>query len=144
MGKLKTQAVGLWFGDAHAWASEGLDKFIEERVKKAREEGEYVQVADGLTDEQIKHLLLREALYLMHAMFTSIEHAPGRGGLDAVRMARQEVRGRSPLIPPFRTLMADWLGLPNHFAQSDDPPDESEDGKKLVTDQDAETPDDHE
>lgn len=130
---LKTQSIGEWFGDAHAWGREGLDKFIAERIANCIKQGQYSQITDEPSEDQVRHFLLREAIYLLHAMFHSIEHTPAAGGLDAVRMVRTPVQNRSPLIPPFRELIADFLGIPNPYRRSDEPePADPESGGNVV------------
>ena len=114
---LSMMSCGAFFGAAHAWAKQGLDAFIAQRVKLSMENGELAQ-AGVTTVEEYEHAFLREAIYMIHAIFKSLPHDV-KGGLDAIRMASDQQAagspGQPPVIPPFRSLMADFLGVPNPF-----------------------------
>lgn len=106
------QTVGEWLGDAHGWARKGLDEFIKRKIDEARALGIYANIADA----DIVLPMLREHIYLIHAIFQSLPFDKDKG-LDAMRMATpQQCRGRAPVIPTFRTLIAELLGVPNPYA----------------------------
>lgn len=120
---LAMMSCGAFFGSSHAWAKHGLDAFIAQRVKLSMENGELAQ-AGVTTVEEYEHAFLREAIYLIHAVFKSLPHDP-KGGLDAIRMASDQqaagTPGQPPVIPPFRSLIADFLGVPNPFEPKHEP-----------------------
>lgn len=114
---------GAFFGAAHAWAKDGIDKFIADRIKVSMESGELAEA--GLTTAQdYEHAFLRESIYLLHAILRSMPHDT-KGGLDALRMASQQQQagapGQPPVIPTFRALICDLLGVPNPFEPKHEP-----------------------
>lgn len=114
---------GAFFGAAHAWAKDGIDQFIADRVKVSMETGELAEVGIE-TAEQYEHAFLREAIYLLHAMLRSLPHDT-KAGIDALRMASQQQQagapGLPPVIPTFRALICDLLGVPNPFEMKHEP-----------------------